>query len=222
MSKREKRVSSINVFFVISLFLCEWLILFPFKKLKELRLGLAYFIVFVGIMIFEGPFYASIPYTLGTFIPRGALTASGIDGYLNPLLVISLGLTVHLAAWVHAGNLSSKRNTGEDTQIDKSLRWIFSFAVSILGALTFLGTWIIAAFLATEAGLGNPYPGQTTVGNVNLGVILSSLMGIILATDGITKQKERRIFAILGLSFNSMLLLFGIAIPVLGLMLLKS
>jgi hypothetical protein len=98
---------------------------------------------------------------------------------------------------------------------------IASFILGLLSGLAVLFVLILAGVLTARAGgeLDEESPEAMLVGGALLVCLLGALVGAILGGVGLAQQRRKKIFAILGLCFNLLVLLGTGAIIVLGILL---
>jgi hypothetical protein len=98
---------------------------------------------------------------------------------------------------------------------------IASFILALLSGFGVLCVLILAGVLAVRAGgeLDEESPEAMLVGGAMLLGLVVALVGAILGVVGLCQQHRKKIFAVLGLCFNLLVLLGAAGLVVVGIML---
>ena len=96
---------------------------------------------------------------------------------------------------------------------------IASFVLSILIGIGFFVLFIVAGVIEanTPGGMDEESTAAIAVGLLLFFGMFSSLVAIVLGFVGVFQQNRKKVFAILGIAFNSMIILGTIGLVILGL-----
>ncbi|WP_432662978.1 hypothetical protein R9X47_20615 [Wukongibacter baidiensis] len=95
---------------------------------------------------------------------------------------------------------------------------ISSFVISIISGIMMWGSGIIGGYLeiTTPGGLHEESMEAFIIGLVFLLGLFLSLIGTGLGIFGTIQKNRKKLFAVLGLIFNAVLILFGIVLMIFG------
>lgn len=95
---------------------------------------------------------------------------------------------------------------------------IASFIISLLGGLTAFVTVVLAGLMASgPRGMDENSPEAFAVGCTIFGVIGLILVGLALGVAGLFQQERKKVFAVLGVVFNALVVVFICGIMAVGL-----
>jgi hypothetical protein len=95
---------------------------------------------------------------------------------------------------------------------------IFSFIISLVGGLGMLLLFAIAGYvqMSTPGGMDEKSPAAVVVGLLLFAIAGVLLVGLGLGIAGLVQKEKKRVFAVLGLVFNSLVILGTLALVVIG------
>ena len=80
---------------------------------------------------------------------------------------------------------------------------IASFVISVIVIVLFLAVFVIAGVLHQQHPEG-PYPGQTLVGLIAIGLFFADIVAVGLGIASICQSTSKKTFGILGLIFSAL------------------
>ena len=98
---------------------------------------------------------------------------------------------------------------------------VASFILGLLSGVAVVGVLVLAGVLAMRTGgdLDEESPEALLVGGALLIALLAALVGAILGGIGLAQQHRKKLFAVIGLCFNLLVLLGAAGVLVLGMLL---
>ena len=96
---------------------------------------------------------------------------------------------------------------------------ISSFVIATLFAITLLGLFVVAAIVETNSpsGMDEESTEAVLIGLVLIGSFLAELFAVAFGIAGLIQRTKGRLFAILGLSISSVIILLTATLIVIGL-----